>query len=275
MTCPFILVLSIPGLRRHALEVLVTQLKMNPFPVSCGVLFHLSLVAGLQLLAGISGLAADGAHGGAPAASHGAAGWVVLFDGRSLEGWRGFKKNEAPKQGWMVEDGVLKKKKGVSGGDLITTRTFGDFELEWDWRLERGGNNGVKYFITEERDNAIGHEYQMIDDEGYAGGKLAPKHTTASFYDVLPPSAPKPLKPAGEWNHSRIRVQGNQVEHWLNGAKVLSYEAGSPAVMAAVQKSKFKGVKGFGTAMRGHILLTDHRDECWFRQIRIRELTGP
>jgi len=203
-----------------------------------------------------------------------AAGWKLLFDGRSLAGWRSFKKPDAPKAGWVVEDGMLKKQKGVRGGDIITTQTFGDFDLEWDWRIEAGGNNGLKYFITEERSSAIGHEYQMIDDEGHPDGRMGAKRTTASFYDVLPPSATKPLKKPGEWNHSRVLVQGNQVEHWLNGAKVLTYELGSPAVLAAVQESKFKTVPGFGTKLRGHILLTDHQDECWFRQLRIRELNG-
>jgi len=200
------------------------------------------------------------------------AGWQLLFDGRSLDGWRGFKKPEAPKKGWVVEDGLLKKKKGVPGGDILTTRTFDDFDLEWDWRIEAGGNNGLKYFITEERGSAIGHEYQLIDDVGHPDGRMGAKRTTASFYDVLPPSANKPLKPPGEWNHSRVLVKGNQVEHWLNGEKVLSYELGSPAVLAAVQLSKFKTVKGFGSKLRGHILLTDHQDECWFRNIRLREL---
>jgi hypothetical protein len=198
--------------------------------------------------------------------------WQPLFDGRSLSGWRSFKKSEAPTQGWVVEEGLLKKKKGVRGGDILTTRTFGDFDLEWEWKIEPGGNNGVKYFILEERGSAIGHEYQLIDDEGHPDGRMGAKRTTASFYDVLPPSADKPLKKPGEWNHSRVLVQGNQVEHWLNGAKVLQYELGSPAVLSAVQQSKFKTVAGFGTKQRGHILLTDHQDECWFRNLRIREL---
>ena len=121
-----------------------------------------------------------------------AAGWKLLFDGKSLTGWRGFKKKEAPKQGWVIEEGILKKQKGVSGGDIITDQTFGDFDLEWDWLISPGGNNGIKYFITEERTSAIGHEYQMLDDAVHPDGKLGAKRTTASFYDVLPPSDKKP-----------------------------------------------------------------------------------
>src|SRR5207302_7387734 len=127
---------------------------------------------------------------------------------------------------------------------------------------------GVKYFISEERAQAVGHEYQMIDDASVKN----PKYSTASFYDVLPPKADKPLKPPGEINHSRVIVQGNHVEHWLNGAKVLEYELGSEQVKAGVAKSKFKDVPGFGTKMKGHILLTEHHDEACFRNVKIREI---
>jgi hypothetical protein len=196
-----------------------------------------------------------------------AEGWRLLFDGRTTKGWRSFKKETFPAKGWVVEDGCLKKVARQSGGDIITVDRFTDFEFAWEWRLPPRANNGVKYFIVEER-GGIGHEYQMIDDTLVK----YPKGSTASFYEVLPPAADKPMKPMGEWNQSRIRVQGNQVEHWLNGAKVLSYELGSPEVMAGVARSKFKGVKGFGTKMTGHILLTDHSDEAWFRNLKVREL---
>lgn len=200
-----------------------------------------------------------------------AAGWKLLFDGKSLNGWRGFKKQEPPKQGWVVEDGCLKKVAGVQGGDIITTEQFADFELSWEWRMPPRANNGIKYFITEERSSPIGHEYQMIDDSIVKN----PLQRTASFYDVLPPKETAPLKPPGEWNSSRVIARGNHVEHWLNGSKVLEYELGSESVLAAVAKSKFKTVPGFGTRIKGHILLTDHKDEASFRNIKIRALTGP
>ena len=111
----------------------------------------------------------------------------------------------------------------------------------------------------------------MIDEVLVHEGKAS----TASFYDVLAPQANKPLKPVGEWNHSRVVALGNQVEHWLNGAKVLSYEMGSDAVKEAIARSKFKNVPGFGTRLAGHILLTDHQDEASFRNIKIRELSPP
>jgi hypothetical protein len=195
-----------------------------------------------------------------------AAGWRLLFDGRTTQGWRSFGKPTFPERGWKIEEGVLKKVAGVRGGDILTDETFDDFELSWEWRIPTRANNGVKYFIREERGAAIGHEYQMIDD---SLENLA-KHQTASFYEVLPPEAGKPAVRLNDWNQSRIIVQGNHVEHWLNGAKVLTYELGSATVRAAVADSKFKDVPGFGTKLRGHLLLTDHNDEAWFRNLKVR-----
>ncbi|MGV3772443.1 MAG: 3-keto-disaccharide hydrolase [Verrucomicrobiales bacterium] len=199
------------------------------------------------------------------------AGWKLLFDGKSTQGWRNFKKSTFPEKGWIVENGILKHVDGISGGDIITEEKFDQFELSWEWMIPKGANNGIKYFITEERGSAIGHEYQMIDDLHGADTKN-PKHKTASFYDVLPPLPHNALKSPGEWNHSRVVVQGNQVEHWLNGSKVLEYELGSEEIKAAVAHSKFKSVPGFGSRIKGHILLTDHKDEANFRNIKIRDL---
>jgi hypothetical protein len=198
-----------------------------------------------------------------------AEGWRLLFDGKTTQGWRSFKKQTFPDKGWVVEEGVLTKVANVRGGDIITTDEFTDFDFQWEWRIPPKANNGIKYFITEARAGAVGHEYQMVDD---ALPKLPKKELTASFYDVLPPSDEKPLKPPGEWNHSRVVVQGNHVEHWLNGAKALEYELGSEEVKAAVAKSKFKNVKDFGTKIKGHILLTDHGSGASYRNIKIREL---
>jgi len=203
--------------------------------------------------------------------------WKMLFDGKTTQGWRTFKKKTFPEEGWVVEDGWLHclgqgARKG--GGDIITDAEFGDFELEWDWKQAPDGNSGVKYFILETRDSALGHEYQMIDDERNKDAKLAEgKRGTASFYDVLRPTIGTRAKPPGEINHSRILVKGNHIEHWLGGVKVLEYESGSDAIKAAIARSKFKGVSGFEDSVKGHILLQDHDSEVWFRNIRIRELS--
>jgi hypothetical protein len=200
-----------------------------------------------------------------------AAGWQLLFDGHSLEGWRGYRREALPDAGWQVKDGTLRTVAKVKGADIITKKSFNDFELSWEWRVAPGGNNGVKYFVTEDRPRSPGHEYQLIDDAGYPG-KLTALHMTAAFYDVLPAAADKPTRPAGEWNTSRIVVRGTRVEHWLNGTKVLTYELGSQAVKDGIAKSKFNGHAGFGDKIAGHIMLTYHQDECWYRNMKIREV---
>jgi hypothetical protein len=199
------------------------------------------------------------------------AGWQLLFDGTSLNGWRPYAKK--PLGGWEVVDGTLHAIAKVKGSELITEKKFNDFELTWEWKVPPAGNNGIKYFVTEERTKSPGPEYQMIDDAGHPdalrGGGL---HQTAAFYDVLPPAADKPVKPAGEWNQSKILVRGKNVEHWLNGKKVLSFSLDSEEVKAGIAKSKFKNDAGFGDKIVGHIMLTYHSDDCWFRNIKIREL---
>ncbi len=200
-----------------------------------------------------------------------AEGWKLLFNGTSFDGWRGYRMSGIPETGWKIENGLLKTVPRAKGRELITVRKFNDFELSWEWKISPAGNNGVKYFVTEERPGAPGHEYQMIDDATNPDGKLSPKRLTASFYDVLAPAEDRPVKPAGEWNQSRIVVRGNTVEHWLNGKKVLEYELGSERVKAGLAESKFKKFPDFGTKITGHIMLTYHNDECWYRNIKIRE----
>jgi hypothetical protein len=199
-------------------------------------------------------------------------GWKLLFDGKTTQGWRGFKKPDFPAKGWEIHDGVLQCVANARGGDIITEETFDDFELSWEWMIPKGANNGVKYFITEDRNQAVGHEYQMIDDPSARESADGGKRSTAAFYDVLAPGKNKPLKPAGEWNKSRVVVRGNHVEHWLNGKEILAYELGSPEVKDAIADSKFKNVAGFGTHIKGHILLTEHHDEANYRDIKIRPL---
>jgi hypothetical protein len=215
----------------------------------------------------------------APAASNNslsdaekAAGWRLLFNGENLDGWRTYAPNGTIRDGWQIEDGLLVKKANTSGGDIMTKDTFVDFEFSWEWNLAKNGNNGVKYFIIEERKRTIGHEYQILDDFGHPDGKKGKDRQVAALYDVLPPADDKPRRETGTWNQSRLVVKGNRVEHWLNGAKVLEYECGSQRLLDAVQNSKFKKVEGFGNKVRGHILLTDHKDECKFRNLKLRAL---
>lgn len=201
-----------------------------------------------------------------------AAGWKLLFDGKTMAGWRGYKMKGLPEAGWEIKDGTLKTIPGVKGAELITEQKFGDFELSWDWKIAEAGNNGIKYFVTEERPKAPGPEYQMIDDEKHPDGQRGGLHQTASFYDVLPPAVDKPMNKPGEWNSSRLVAKGNHVEHWLNGKNVLTFELDSAEVKAGLAKSKFKNAEGFGQHIVGHIMLTYHHDECWYRNLKIREL---
>jgi hypothetical protein len=200
-------------------------------------------------------------------------GWTLLFDGKTTNGWRGFQKTTFPAEGWTVEDGALKGL-GRKGGDILTTATFTDFELTWEWRLSPQGNSGVKYFVREDRGNttgAIGHEYQMIDDDNYPAEPLSAKQKTGGWYDVIPPSNAS-AKPIGSWNQSRLVVRGTHVEHWLNGTLVVQFETNSAESATGVAASKFKDVPGYADKIPTPILLQDHSTVAWFRNIRIRPL---
>lgn len=201
-----------------------------------------------------------------------AEGWTLLFDGKSFDGWRVYGRPGPPTTGWAITDACLRAIPKTKGEQLITEKKFGDFELRWEWRIAPAGNSGIKYLVTEERPKAPGHEYQMLDDEKHLDAFRGDSHKTAAFYDVLPPATDKPLKPPGEWNASAIAIRGQRVEHWLNGRQVLAYDLGSEALKTALSKSKFKVFPDFGKKLQGHIMLTYHNDECWFRNIMIREL---
>jgi Domain of Unknown Function (DUF1080) len=213
-----------------------------------------------------------------PSPTAAAPGWTPLFDGKTLNGWRGYKKADAADTRWRVDNGMLsvpandgQDTRGAR--DLITTGTYDRFELAWEWRVSPGGNSGVKYLVLEDMDAAIGHEYQIIDDQKHPDALIGPERQTGSFYDVLAAST-RPVKPVGEFNESRVIVDATHVEHWLNGTRVLEYELESAALKAAVQDSKFKDVARFGTKQKGHILLQDHGDAVWYRNIRIRQLSA-
>lgn len=202
-----------------------------------------------------------------------AAGWRLLFDGRTTAGWRGFRRSDFPTNGWDVSEGCLRHLPKGGGGDIVTVDSFTDYEFAFDWFINARGNGGVKYFITEARPgDAVGHEYQLLGETSLAEVRGNRLHATASFYDVLPVGPDFPFRPPETWNQSRIVVRGNHVEHWLNGSRVLEYDLGSDAVKAGVARSKFRNVAGFATKFPHRILLQDHGGDVRFRNLKLRPL---
>ena len=204
-----------------------------------------------------------------------AEGWKLLFDGQTTNGWRFFKNK--PNDSWEVIDGTLHCKPFVDGkenqrADIMTTDEFENFELAFEWKMSSQGNSGVIYRSTEEFDQPYlsGPEYQVIDDKGYPGD-LKDVQLTGSNYDMHAATAAKP-NPIGEWNQSRIVANGDHVEHWLNGTKVVEYEFGSADWKKRKVGSKWKDAAGYGIAKKGHIDLQDHNHEVWFKNIMIKTL---
>jgi hypothetical protein len=198
-----------------------------------------------------------------------AAGWRLLFDGSSTRGWRGYHRPDAP-AGWKVIQGALTRVQ--EAGDLITEEQFANFELSLEWKISRGGNSGVIYRATEDASGSYmtGPEMQVLDDAEHPDGQ---SRLTAAGSDYgLYPAPAGIVRPAGQWNTARLVVNGNTVEHWLNGTRVVRYELGSPEWLAKVAASKFHEWPGYGRAKRGFIALQDHESQVSFRNIKIRVL---
>ncbi len=204
-----------------------------------------------------------------------AAGFRLLFDGKSPGSWRGYRRKGFPKKGWVVEDGCLHHLKRGGGGDLVTRREFEDFELKLEWRIAPGGNSGIMYLVSEEEPAPwmTGPEMQVLDNAAYHGGKNT--WTSAGALYALIACGEDVARPALAWNQVRILKRGNHVEHWFNGVMVLSYELGSKRLQDLIRGSKFGKMPKFARARRGLIALQDHGDEVWYRGIKIRELKRP
>lgn len=202
-------------------------------------------------------------------------GWKLLFDGQTMNGWRTFKNKEH--NTWEVKDGTLHCKAPADAtadkrADLMTIDQYENFELMFDWKIAPTHNSGVMYRVTEDYDVPYGSgpEYQLIDDTGYPDS-LKPMQLTAANYDMHV-AENKILHPAGEWNTTKIEVNGAYVTHWLNGSKVLEYELWTDAWRQQVAASKWKEFPGYGMAKKGHIDLQDHGGEVWFRNVMIKTL---
>lgn len=181
------------------------------------------------------------------------------------------KGNPAP-AGWKTEeDGTIHRVE--KAGNIISKKEYANFEVEWDWKLAEGGNSGIKYWVNEfPKGGWLGVEYQMIDDAKHADAtKGAGTHSTASFYDIKAPAADKAVKPAGEWNHSKVVSKDGKIQHWLNGKLAGEIDSKSEEWKAGIAKSKFKAVEGFAPG-KGRFMLTDHGDEVWWKNIKVTEL---
>ena len=223
-----------------------------------------------------------------------AAGWQLLWDGKTSAGWRSAKSDKFPAHGWSMKDGVLtvhdnKGEESAGGGDIITTKRYSDFELLADFKLTPGANSGIKIFVQPNLSaidkvtgkptgvgSAIGTEFQILDDVLHEDAKKGRdgNRTIGSLYDLIPAPASKVVAPMGEWNHARILAQGKHVEFWLNGQKTLEFERGSAAFRQLVAESKYKNIPQFGEWADGHILLQEHGDKVSFCNVKIRELSG-
>jgi hypothetical protein len=197
--------------------------------------------------------------------------WIVLFDGEKVNGLRGFKQSGFPSDDWTIVNGELKTIPG-HGVDLISENIYKDFELELEWKVPVGGNSGVFYFATEEGDYIwqSAPEMQVLDDSTHTKGKST-LTSAGSLYDLIAASE-SIVKSIGEFNKVRIKVKDNNVEHWLNGIKVIEYIYQSDHMESLIAESKFKNMPLFAKAKEGRIGLQGDHGEIWYRNIRIRKL---
>jgi len=214
-----------------------------------------------------------------------AQGFTLLFNGNNLEGWRTAGQTTPPEKGWKVDDGILhilpqEANQSSKFGDMVSINQFKAFELNFDFKLTEGANSGIKYFVTESGTSraGLGLEYQILDDERHPDAKLGTEgnRTLSSLYDLIPADKidARFQQKIGEWNHGKIIVYPNNlVQHWLNGFKVVEYKRGSNIYKVLVAHSKFVKSKNFGLAEKGPILLQDHGDAVFYKNIKIRELT--
>ncbi|MBX3241709.1 MAG: DUF1080 domain-containing protein [Chitinophagaceae bacterium] len=210
-------------------------------------------------------------------------GWKLLFDGKTSAGWRSSRAEGFPEKGWSIENGEISVipnmgNKENKGGDIITTGKFSAFDISFDFKLTTGANSGFKYFVytPEGTTGVVGLEYQVLDDKNHPDAKngIEGNRRLASLYDLIPAqTTDRFVKAVGEWNTARVVVYpDNHVEHYLNGIKVLEYERGSEAFRKLVAGSKFRDFKGFGEIAAGPLMIQDHDDKVYFRNIRIKEL---
>jgi hypothetical protein len=206
-------------------------------------------------------------------------GWTILFDGKDVSKWRGVNSETFPDKGWIVKDGLLIRDPALgTPGDIITREQYGNFELVVDFKITEGANSGIKYYVVEALSGGskagIGLEYQVLDDDRHPDAKMGKNgnRTVGSLYDLIPAPKDKPIKPVGQWNTARIVAKDMTVQHWLNGKKIVEYKRDAPAFRELVVESKYKDYPNFGLAEKGPVLLQDHGNKVFYRNIKIRKL---
>lgn len=231
---------------------------------STSLISHACLVGGLLLLAGCQSYS--------PSATK----WETLFDGSTMsqveENFRAYGRPALPSGHWVLDGDALKTVPGRPV-DLITRQMYQNFELRFEWKVSPGGNSGVMYYVAETDGPAwhTGPEFQILDDDRHPDGRN-PKRTAGSLYDLIVPSDKKQLRPVGEFNRSRIVVRHGNVEHWVNGEKVVEYNWSGQQVRDLIDRSKFKDLPRFMKEPTGHIVIQHHGEEAWFRNVRIQRL---
>jgi hypothetical protein len=209
-------------------------------------------------------------------------GFILLFDGKTFNGWRGYNRPDFPKAGWVIDNGMLKVEgagtgeAGGAGGDIIYERKFKDFHLKLDWMVSPGGNSGILYFAQEIENEPIwksAPEMQILDNEKHMEiyDDFSPMQMAGGLYDLVP-ADPQNTKPAGQWNSAEIIVRDGIILHRQNGELVVECEIGSPDWEEKVSASKFAEFPWFGKYEPGYIGLQDHGDDVWFKNIKIKEL---
>lgn len=209
-------------------------------------------------------------------------GWELLFDGETLNGWRDYN-GDSLTQPWTVVDGCIQAAGDGSdlSGYIVTDREFDNFILDWDWKLGHGGNSGMIYHVVEDPYFKVpyvtGPEYQLIDNEGWeevnAPSKLEEWQKLGVNYAMhLPDADSMFVNPQGEWNNSRIVFDNGHVEHYLNGHKILEFEAWTDDWFARKNAGKWEMAPEYGLADRGVICLQDHGSPASFRNIKIKQL---
>ena len=211
-----------------------------------------------------------------------AAGWKLLFDGKSFDGWHNYQKKTIGSS-WQIQDGAMAlicedmgngKRKAVDGGDLVTDGIFENYELSLEWKIADCGNSGIMFNVNESDQYSTpwrtGPEIQVLDNKCHPDNKLE-NHRAGSLYDMIAPSEPA-VNPANEWNQIRLIINNGKTEHWQNGVKIVEYEMFTDEWKNMIANSKFKDMKGFGVYKKGRIALQDHSDPVWFRNIKIRKL---